>query len=66
MAGIEAPWVGSTPEEYNDETEYNFTVTLKAAISVYGKDLYDALEKVEEMSNLELLDYIKEKEIAQE
>ena len=64
--GIEAPWVGCTPEEYESESEYNFTVVLKAAISVYGKDLYDALKKVEEMSNLELLDYIEETEIVQE
>lgn len=66
MAGIESPWVGRTPEEYNDETEYNFTVTLKATISVYAKDLENAFEKAEEMSNLDLLDYVDDVEFEEE
>lgn len=66
MAGIEAPWVGKTPEEYAGEKEYNFIFTLKGSISVYATDLAEAFEKAEEISNIDLLKYVDEKEFEQD
>ena len=66
MAGIEAPWVGKTPEEYAGKKEYNFIITMTGTISMFGADLNDAKERVKEMSNMDLLDYIDDVEIEQE
>lgn len=64
--GIQADWVGKTPEEYRGEKEYTFTFTLKGSISVCAKNLTRAFEKAEELSNIDLLSYVDEKEIEQE
>lgn len=70
MAGIQAPWVGKTPEEWHEKTtgekEYSFTFTLKGSISVYAKDLENAFEKAGEMSSLDLLDYVDDVEFEEE
>lgn len=70
MAGIEAPWVGKTPEEWHEmttgEKEYSFTITMTGTISMFGADVNDAKERVKEMLNMDLLAYIDDVEIEQE
>lgn len=63
MAGIEAPWVGKTPEEFAGQKEFVFKITMTGEISMFGADLNDAKERVKEMSNLDLLDYIDDVKI---
>lgn len=63
MAGIQAPWVGKTPEEFAGQKEFVFKITMTGEISMFGADLNDAKERVKEMSNLDLLDYIDDVEI---
>lgn len=70
MAGIQAPWVGKTPEEWREmttgEKEYSFIIKMTGTISIFGADLNDAKERVKEMLNVDLLDYIDDVEIEQE
>ena len=56
--GIQADWVGKTPEEYAGEKEFTFTITMTGEISIYAKTKEQALEIVENMTNRDLLDYV--------
>lgn len=62
MAGIEAPWVGKTPEEYHEmttgEKEYTVNFIVTGEITVFAKTKEKAIEKVKEFSNIDLLDYV--------
>ena len=64
--GIQADWVGKTPEEWHEMTtgEKEFTVkfTMSGEITVFAKDGEDAIEKAKEFSNIDLLDYVDDVE----
>lgn len=70
MAGIEAPWVGKTPEEWHEmttgEKEYTLTISMRGTISLFATDLEDAKEKVTDMTKTDLIDYIEEIEVENE
>lgn len=61
--GIQADWVGKTPEEYAGEKEFTFTITMTGEISIYSKTKEQALEIVENMTNRDLLDYVDDTKI---
>ena len=60
MIGLEAPWVGKSKEEYNNEREYEFPFTMCGTVIIYAQNYEDALDRLREMSELELLDYVEE------
>ena len=53
--GLEAPWVGKTPEEYRGQKEFEVTVTIVCKVTVTADDKYDAKDIVKDMDNEELL-----------
>ena len=57
MAGIEAPWVGKTPEEYYKQKTFDVTVTIVCTVTVIADDKYDAKDIVKDMDNEELLEW---------
>lgn len=61
--GIQADWVGKTPEEYAGEKEFTFTITMTGKISIYAKTKEQAVEIVNDMTNFDLLEYVEETKI---
>ena len=66
MAGIEAPYVGKTPEEYHEmitgEKEFTVKFTISGEITVFAKDREDAIEKAKDISTIDLFDYVDDVE----
>ena len=60
---LEAPWVGKTPEEYRDETEYTINFTMQGSITICARDKEQAKEIFRDMSRNELADYTEDVEI---
>lgn len=61
--GIQADWVGKTPEEYAGKKEFTFTITMTGEISIYAKTKEQAVEIVNDMTNLDLLEHVEETKI---
>ena len=66
MAGIEAQYVGKTPEEYHEmitgEKEFTVKFTISGEITVFAKDREDAIEKAKDISTIDLFDYVDDVE----
>lgn len=62
MAGIQADWVGKTPEEYYGEKEYKVEFTLTGTTTVYARSKEEAIEKAYEISVTDLIDDVEDKE----
>lgn len=66
MAGIQADWVGKTPEEWHEmttgEKEYTVKITMSGEITLFAKDREDAINEAKELSNIDLLDYVDDVE----
>ena len=64
MAGIEHPSVCKSFEEWHEsvsgEKEFTIQFTLRGEITIFGKDKLDAIERLSQFANSELLDYIEE------
>lgn len=64
--GIQADWVGKTPEEWHEtitgEKEFTVKFTMSGEITVFAKDKEDAIDKAKELSNIDLLDYVDDVE----
>ena len=61
--GIQADWVGKTPEEYAGKKEFTFTITMTGKISIYAKTKEQAVEIVNNMTNFDLLEHVEETKI---
>lgn len=66
MAGIQAPWVGKTPEEWHEmitgEKEFTVKFTMSGEITLFAKDIEEAIDKAKELTNIDLLDYVDDVE----
>lgn len=60
MLGLEAPWVGKSKEEYNNEREYEFSFTMYGTAVIYAKSREEALDIYHDLTKSELLDYVEE------
>ena len=67
MVGIQADWVDKTPEEWHEmttgEKEYTVKITMTGEITLFAKDYNEAKEKVSEMCQIDLIEYIEDVDV---